>query len=251
MSQGTRRSRARCQSSIGHGPVEALESRTLLSHTATPAPVASPGTQRQTAVQLRASSVLGTGGSHVNLVATVRTAKGNLVVTAGYVKFATAAANPIVLGKATLNRLGRANITTSKLGQGGPFDVQAQFVPTERGFAPSSSEISVDVAQPMVTAFRITAPQFIGAPGTPLTFTVTAVDRAQTPVTQFTGTIDLFSTTDHGAKLATRVYTFTTADQGSHTFGGGITFHKGGAEVLRVDQANNTRIHGKATFGIE
>jgi hypothetical protein len=70
-------------------------------------------------------------------------------------------------------------------------------------------------------------------------------------VTDYTGTIDLFSTTDHAAKFLSRTYTFTTADQGSHTFLDGVTFHKGGAQILKVDQATNTRIRGKATFGIE
>jgi hypothetical protein len=187
----------------------------------------------------------------VNLVATVRTVKANWAVSAGYVKFITLGNPPELLGKARLNRLGRASLTTASFSLGGSAEVQAEFVPTKRRYAPSTDVISVETAPPMVTAFRITAPQFIGAPGTPLSFTVTAIDRAHQPVTQFTGTIDLFSPTDHAAKLATRVYTFTTADHGSHTFLDGVTFHKGGAEVLKVDQANNTRIHGKATFGIE
>jgi hypothetical protein len=70
-------------------------------------------------------------------------------------------------------------------------------------------------------------------------------------VRDYTGTIELVSPTDHAAKFPSKKYTFTSADQGTHEFAGGITFRKGGAEVLKVDQFGNTRISGKATFGIE
>jgi hypothetical protein len=84
-----------------------------------------------------------------------------------------------------------------------------------------------------------------------LTFTVIAFDRQKQPVTDYTGTINLFSPTDHAAQFLTKSYTFATTDLGSHTFIDGVTFHKGGAERMKVAQANNTRIKGGATFGIE
>jgi hypothetical protein len=35
-----------------------------------------------------------------------------------------------------------------------------------------------------------------------------------------------------------------------HTFVGGITFNKGGAQILMVTQTNNMYVYGKATYGI-
>src|SRR5262249_17146500 len=83
------------------------------------------------------------------------------------------------------------------------------------------------------------------------TFSVTAIDRAGQPVTDDIGTIQFVSPTDRSAKFLTRTYTFTTADHGTHEFPGGVTFHKGGAEVVKVEQLNNTRISGTQAFGIE
>src|SRR5262249_48040596 len=139
-------------------------------------------------------------------------------------------------------RRGQAIITTSKLSQAGPYEIQAAFLPNQAGFARSSDQITVSIAPPVVTSFRIAARHFFGAPGTPLTFSVTAIDRQKQPVSDYTGRISLFSPTDHAAKFPVRVYTFTGADQGTHTFVDGITFHKGGAEVLKVNQVTNTQI---------
>ena len=36
----------------------------------------------------------------------------------------------------------------------------------------------------------------------------------------------------------------------THHFVGGVTFNKGGAEILKVTQANNAKVFGKATFAI-
>jgi hypothetical protein len=162
------------------------------------------------------------------------------------------------LGASGLDRLGHATITTNKLHRGGTFEVQAEFIPSLRGYARSSVLLTVTTGPAAVSSFRITAPHYYGAPGTPITFTVTALNWQKQPVTGYTGTIALASPTNHAAATTNpaatfvpKVYTFTTADQGSHTFVKGLTFHKGGAEVLRVHQVSNTRISGQATFGIE
>ena len=84
-----------------------------------------------------------------------------------------------------------------------------------------------------------------------MTFSVTALDRAGQPVTDYAGTIQLYSPTDHAAKFPVKKYSFTPADGGTHQFADGITFRKGGAEILKVTQVSNTKILGKATFGIE
>ena len=69
------------------------------------------------------------------------------------------------------------------------------------------------------------APQYFGAPGTPVTFSVTALDRAGQAVTDYTGTVEFLSPTDHSAKFLARTYTFTAADQGSHAFPDGVNRH--------------------------
>jgi hypothetical protein len=92
-------------------------------------------------------------------------------------------------------------------------------------------------------------------------------------VTDYTGTVTVSSPTDSNtifpahvyvalhlkppppvtiglATFQNQTYTFTPADHGTHTFVDGVTFNKGGAEVLKVQQQNNSRVRGFATFAI-
>lgn len=236
--------------------VQPLEGRLLLSqagHPVTSPPasdVASPQ-PRGTVTLLQASTQTESLRPSVTLVATVRTAGTLRVFQNGRVRFSVVSPTPETLGAVTLNRLGQATLKTSKLSQGGTYIIQAQYVSPHGPYASSSADLQVTVAEPLVTTFRITAPQYFGAPGTPLTFSVTALDRAHQVVTDYTGTIDLSSPTDHTAKFIPSTYTFTTADQGTHEFADGVTFHKGGAEVVQVQQISNTRIADKQKFGIE
>jgi hypothetical protein len=254
MAQGTGGKRRRA--GVGW-VVQALEGRVLLSGagtsgaTSAPAPVDAVPGERATMTSLQSSSNTTLARPSVGLVATVKTVGTNRVVNSGLVRFTLVAPTPEVLGVGHLNPRGQARLTTRKLGGGGTFEVEAQYVPPSRLFATSTERIKVEVAPPLVTSFLVHAPRYYGAPGTPVTFSVTALDRAGQPVPSYAGTIDIFSPTDHSAKLPARTYTFTTADQGTHEFPDGITFHKGGAEVIKVDQVNNTRIVGKGTFGIE
>jgi hypothetical protein len=236
---------------------ESLEARALLSTVAAPesptplAEVQAVPSGIATTTVLQASTKLTGSGARVTLTAKVGAAHMGRSVNAGSVHFAVVSASPEPLGRAHLNKLGEARITTSRLKPGSSYEVEAEFVPSVRGYATSSDQLTLSVGRPEVTSFQITAAHYFGAPGTPVTFSVTAVDRQMEPVTSFTGTIHLVSPTNRQAKLVPSSYSFTTADQGSHTFVDGVTFHKGGAEVLKVAQVNNTRIRGKATFGIE
>jgi hypothetical protein len=173
------------------------------------------------------------------------------VSTTGFVEFFLLAPTAQRLGASQLDRLGHATIRTSKLGRSGSFEVQAEFIPVVRGYARSTAELTVTTGPAAVTSFVIGAPHYFGAPGTPLTITVTALDAQRRRVPSFTGSIAMVSPTDRAATIVPRVYAFTTADQGAHTFVNGLTFHKGGAEVFKVHQVSNTRIRGGATFGIE
>jgi hypothetical protein len=260
MSRGVRRERRRVgmhrrkNSSLS---VESLEGRMLLSTAAEPSGTAvHPAVEHHslqfaTTTALQSSTKTTTVGNRVILVASVHTAGIGRLVGSGRVRFSEVSPMPEGLGVANVNRLGSSTISTRRLNDGESHEIQAQYVPAGHSFATSYATVSVSVTPADVTSFRIHAPQFYGAPGTPITYSVTALDRAGQPVADYTGTINIYSPTDHAAKFPARQYTFTTADQGTHDFPDGVTFHKGGAEVLKIVQVNNTQIHGEAKFGIE
>jgi hypothetical protein len=260
MSQGMRERRGRVgmhRRTMSTWTVETLEGRVLLSGTAGPtapspaAQIEALAGQRPTTIALESSAKAIPTGQSVTLVATVNAQPHGRLVTSGRVRFSIVAPTTEVLGSSYVNQRGAATLTTRRLQSGDTYEIQAEYIPTERVIGRSEATVSISVAPAAATAFRITAPQFFGAPGTPVTFTVTAIDRAGKPVTDYTGTISLFSPTDHAAKFLVKQYTFTTADQGIHEFAGGVTFHKGGDEVLKVDQVSNTHVRGTAIFGIE
>ncbi len=253
MSHGVDRKRRR---TVADGSVEALEGRVLLSQASRPtigAPAAEVASmqQRGTVMSLQASTETRGARPSVTLTATVRTAGSLRVIHNGRVKFSILSPTAEPLGTAFLDRLGQATVKTSRLGSGGTYEVQAQYVSPHGPFAPTTAELDVTVAPPVVTSFLIRAPQYFGSPGTPITFSVSALDRAHQVVTDYAGTIGLSSKTDHTATLQPGTYTFTTTDQGTHEFPDGVTFHKGGAEVVKVVQLNNTRIVGTQAFGIQ
>ena len=237
--------------------VETLEGRVLLSGAdrpttvSPPAQIASHSAQRPTITSLESSTKATSTGQQVTLVATVNTEPHGRLVNSGRVRFSLVSPTPEVLGSSHLNSHGEARLETRRLQGGDTYEIQAEFIPAERVLTGSYASVSISVAPAAATSFRITAPQFFGAPGSPVTFSVTALDRVGQPVTDYKGTISLYSPTDHAAKFLVKQYTFTPADQGTHEFADGITFHKGGAEVLKVDQVSNTHIRGQATFGVE
>jgi hypothetical protein len=239
------------------GGLEVMERRTMLSGflrpVTTPLAVELDANQASitTTTLLQSKTQTGAGSLPVSLTAKVLTTQGRRLVSTGHVRFSVESPSSVVLGTAGLNKLGMATIQTSKLDTAGAAEIQAQFIPSQHQYAGSLGSITVEVGPPQVTAFWISAAHYYGATGTPLTFSVTAFDRAKQPVTDYTGTINVFSPTDHAAQFSTKPYAFTSADQGSHTFVEGVTFHKGGAEKLKVVQISNTRIHGLTTFGIE
>ncbi|MGP0064751.1 MAG: Ig-like domain-containing protein [Isosphaeraceae bacterium] len=237
--------------------VEDLEGRILLSGvgepagTSVPAAVQHSSLQFETTTSLQSSTKSTASGNRLTLVATVHTAGKGREVGSGLVRFTEISPTPQAIGSAHVNHDGVATVSTSRLNEGASHEILAHYIPVGKVFAASDATVNVSVTPAAATSLRISAPHFFGAPGTPITFYVTALDRAGQPVTDYTGTISLYSPTDHAAQFSMKAYTFTTADQGTHEFADGVTFHKGGAEVLKVDQVNNTQIHGKAKFGIE
>lgn len=79
--------------------------------------------------------------------------------------------------------------------------------------------------------FNVTAPASTTS-GSALPMTITAVDVAGNPATGFLGTV--FITTNDPAVTSTFVYTFTTADAGSHSFTGSVRLVTPGNETVTV-----------------
>src|SRR5262249_13715822 len=166
------------------------------------------------------------------------------------------------------------SFATYKLQKVGIYQVQAKYVPSTNRFARSfSTPITVAVTPRTVTSFRVTPVVHRGKLNKPVSFDVTALNKHGHRVTSYTGTIVFTSPTDTPtvfsphfystlhitptppqttglAEFNPESYTFTAADQGSHRFIGGVKFGKAGAERIKVIQANDPKVIGKATFAI-
>ena len=68
-------------------------------------------------------------------------------------------------------------------------------------------------------------------------------------VPSYTGTVS-FSSTDTFPAVLPANYTFTSADQGTHLFSGGVTFFTPGAQTLTVQDTANTSITGSASITV-
>jgi hypothetical protein len=248
--------------------LERLEGRLVLSS-------AVPHVQVPTTTVLQASQTSIETAQDVTFVATVVNANRQVAIASvGKVKFVVDTPKKVVLGVVKLNKLGEAGITTSKLGKIGEHQVEAQYIPTSSRFAASSATpVNMTVNPLTVSSFLVTPASRRGHLGGPLTVTVTALDAQKQPVTNYTGTVVFSSPSDSWttfpkavyvtlgisapspqtaglATFATQSYTFTPADHGTHTFVDEVSFGKGGAESIKVTQANNANVFGKTLFAI-
>ena len=180
-----------------------------------------------------------------------------------------------MVGKITVGAFDRQiTFSADTLQQIGTYQVQATYVPSSGRFAGSTSApVSVTVTPLTAVSFRVTPVVSHGDLNQPLSFEVTALDAQGQPLTDYTGTVVFTSPTDSWtilpapaykrlgiaepsadspglATFAPASYTFTTADQGSHTFVGAVTFGKAGAETLEVTQADDPEVSGTTTFAI-
>jgi hypothetical protein len=212
-------------------------------------------------------------GEPIVLSATVQNPNSSLAD--GIVEFETVARHPVVLGSVPVNLFGQTvSLTTFGLQKVGNYQLQAVYLPNTNRFAESTSPPATVTVTPLVaSSFRVTPVVRHGRVHVPLGFTVTAVNGRNQPVTDYTGTVVFKSPTDswtifpkheyatlglieppaESTLLATfnpSGYTFTTADHGSHTFLDAVSFGKGGAENLKVTQANNSKVFGKTVFSI-
>lgn len=262
--------------------VESLDERIVPSHTAietlahahSAIMVSSRTAAIPTETILQSSNVTASTGQTIFFIADVKNANTGRPVSGGRVEFFLESPRPRLLGKVNLSKKGEAGLTTSKLTRLGTNIVVADFIPTNHAVAGSqSAATAVDVVPLTVKSFRVVPARPFGHTGEPLTFTVTALSPQGQPVTDYTGTVLVTSPTDSNtvfpphvyvalhlqppppvtlglATFQNQVYTFTPADHGTHTFVDGVTFNKGGAEVVKVQQKDNSRVRGIATFAI-
>jgi hypothetical protein len=212
-------------------------------------------------------------GESITLSATVQNADSDLAN--GIVEFFTVARHPVVLGDVAVSTFGQqVSLTTLKLQKVGNYQVEAKYLPNTNLFAESTSAPTPVTVTPLTAAsFRVKPLVRHGHLGSLLSFSVTAVNAKNQPVTNYTGTVVFSSPTDSWtifpksvyaslgiseppaqstglASFNPQAYTFTPADHGTHTFSAAVTFGKGGAETLEVTQANNPKVFGKGTFSI-
>jgi hypothetical protein len=212
-------------------------------------------------------------GESVTLDASVQNSNSSLA--AGVVEFISEGPHPLVIGTVDVGTFGQqVGVTTSKLEKVGTYQIEASYLPDTNRFATSTSApVDVTVTPLTAASFRVTPEVRMARPGTPLSFSVTALDAQKQPLTNYTGTVALTSPTDSWttfpvavykslktpapspltlglATFSTQSYTFTPADHGSHTFVGAVTFGKGGAESIQVVQTNNSKVRGRAAIAI-
>jgi hypothetical protein len=212
-------------------------------------------------------------GETIPLNVMVQNAKSGLAN--GVAQIYTVSRHPVVLASIDVSTVGRPiSIVTNKLQKTGSYRIEAEFLPNGNRFAGSTSPpVTVSVTPLTAASFNVTPSVRRGHLNEPLSVTVTALNAQKRPLTDYTGTIAFSSPTDSWtvfpasvyaslkltppppqatglATFATQSYTFTPADHGTHRFVDEVTFGKGGAENLKVKQANNPKVFGTTTFAI-
>jgi hypothetical protein len=93
-----------------------------------------------------------------------------------------------------------------------------------------------EVQQAPVTHLGVSAPTSVTA-GSAFSVTVTALDDANHTVTGYTGTVHFTSTDTRSGVVLPSDYTFTAADNGTHTFTNAVTLVTAGSPVVRATDA--------------
>ena len=104
----------------------------------------------------------------------------------------------------------------------------------------SSAIINVSTA----TSIEVSAPATTTA-GAPLPLTLSAVDSSGNLVTDFTGWVHV-TTTD--SRMSGLTYTFTAADAGTHTFGGGVALFTAGIQTITA--SGPAQLTGSRTINV-
>jgi hypothetical protein len=103
---------------------------------------------------------------------------------------------------------------------------------------------SLNVSAAAAHHFQISAPASSTA-GSPFDLTVTVQDAFNNTVTAYTGTVS-FTSSDLGASLPAN-YTFTTGDNGTHTFPGGVNLVTAGSQTVTASDTVSG-INGSASI---
>jgi hypothetical protein len=93
---------------------------------------------------------------------------------------------------------------------------------------------------PTATRLVISAPSGVTA-GSPFDITITAQDSNGNVLAGYTGTV-AFSSSDAYPGALPANYTFTSSDQGTHTFSGGVTLFSAGSQTLTVQDTANSSL---------
>jgi hypothetical protein len=115
---------------------------------------------------------------------------------------------------------------------------------TGTGTITGSGAITINPAA--IDHLRITSARTVTA-GMPFDLIVTAQDRYGNTVTSYTGTVT-FSTSDQDPQVTVPAnYTFTAADNGTHTFSGGATLYTTGDQTITVTDTLDNTLTGTLT----
>jgi hypothetical protein len=102
----------------------------------------------------------------------------------------------------------------------------------------------------ITTTLRVTPSTDAPAAGSPFSVTVTAQNSSGQTLTTYTGTVH-FTATDHGSGVSLPPdYTFTAADNGSHTFTDLVTLVTAGSQTVTATDTGNSATTGKATVTV-
>src|SRR6516162_2877767 len=117
---------------------------------------------------------------------------------------------------------------------------------TDTSSSAFTSTMSLSVVNPM-NGFHLGITTSVGSTvaGTPIDFTVTALDGNNNTITGYTGTVYFSCTTGHA--YLPYSYTFTAVDSGVHTFTSGAILYSSGNQVINaVDYAQSSSSSGSA-----
>ncbi len=114
--------------------------------------------------------------------------------------------------------------------------------------SPYGAQLTAQSSFDVVDHFEVTAPAQMNAGEEASKISIRAVDRNNVTVEDYLGTIR-FVTTDPNATVPNfGTYTFKDRDLGEKSFALSLTFRANGAQVLRIEDANDPRISGETTI---
>jgi streptogramin lyase len=107
---------------------------------------------------------------------------------------------------------------------------------------------TITVSLPPPDHFALSAPAAVVA-GSPFDVTVTAITTQGAVAIGYTGTVS-FTSSDLYPGMLPATYTFTSSDQGVHTFTGGVTLFTAGTQTLTVQDTTDSSIAGSAAITV-